>query len=115
MPRPSVVDDQLFATPRHVAASVGGKRRTPVQRAETADTSLFDLGFLGQLGAVPGWPGAEAYPPQPMKTQVRAVLDAYQANGGSYREVVLVDCGHSPHVEKQDEVVGLFVDFVEAL
>ncbi len=77
-----------------------------------ADTSLFDLGFLGQLGAVPGWPGAEVYPPQPMKTQVRVVLEAYKANGGSYREVVLADCGHSPHIEKQDEVVRLFVSFV---
>src|SRR5437588_5785845 len=62
-----------------------------------ADTSLFDLGFLGQLGLLPGWPGAEAYPPQPMKAQLHAVLEAYRANGGSYREVVLADCGHSPH------------------
>src|SRR6266699_4051534 len=57
-----------------------------------SDTSLFDFGFLGQLGAVPGWPGAEVYPPQPMVTQVRTVLNNYQANGGHYREVVLPDC-----------------------
>jgi pimeloyl-ACP methyl ester carboxylesterase len=79
-----------------------------------SDTSLFDLGFLGQLGVIPGWPGAEVYPPQPMKTQVRAVLDAYQANGGDYREVGLPDCGHSPHIEKLDEVVRIFLDFVNA-
>jgi pimeloyl-ACP methyl ester carboxylesterase len=77
-----------------------------------ADTSLFDLGFLGQIGAVPGWPGAEVYPPQPMKTQVRTVLDAYQANGGSYREVVLSDCGHSPHIEKQGPVCELVHSFL---
>ncbi len=53
------------------------------------DASLFDLGTLGQLGAVPGWPGAEIFPPQPMVSQMRAVLEAYQANGGSYREEVL--------------------------
>jgi pimeloyl-ACP methyl ester carboxylesterase len=64
-----------------------------------SDTSLFDFGFLGQLGAVPGWPGAEVYPPQPMVSQMRSVLDAYQANGGSYREVVFESCGHSPHIE----------------
>ncbi|MFO5197605.1 hypothetical protein RCL06_24735, partial [Salmonella enterica subsp. enterica serovar Typhimurium] len=29
------------------------------------DNSLFDMGTLGALGAVPGWPGAEIYPPQP--------------------------------------------------
>jgi pimeloyl-ACP methyl ester carboxylesterase len=78
-----------------------------------SDTSLFDLGFLGQLGLVPGWPGAEVYPPQPMKAQVRAVLNAYKANGGQYDEVVLPDCGHSPHVEKQEEVVRLFLHCID--
>ncbi|HWU89279.1 MAG TPA: alpha/beta fold hydrolase, partial [Kofleriaceae bacterium] len=64
-----------------------------------SDTSLFDLGFLGKLGAVPGWPGDEVYPPQPMIRQTRTVLDAYRAAGGSYREVVLPGVGHSPHIE----------------
>lgn len=76
-----------------------------------SDTSFFDLGFLGQLGAVPGWPGAEVYPPQPMVCQTRAVLDTYQANGGQYREVVLPDCGHSPHIEKQETVFELVHSF----
>ena len=78
-----------------------------------SDTSLFDFGFLGQIGAVPGWPGAETYPPQPMKTQIRAVLERYQANGGHYQEVVLSDCGHSPHIEKQEEVLRIFTAFVD--
>jgi pimeloyl-ACP methyl ester carboxylesterase len=78
-----------------------------------SDTSLFDLGFLGQLGAVPGWPGADIYPPQPMKTQVRTVLDQYRASGGEYREVALPDCGHTPHIEKQAEVVTLCMEFVD--
>src|SRR6516162_1609676 len=38
-----------------------------------SDSSLFDFGFLGQIGAVPGWPGVEIYPPQPMKAQLRTV------------------------------------------
>jgi pimeloyl-ACP methyl ester carboxylesterase len=76
-----------------------------------SDTSLLDFGFLGQLGAIPGWPGAEDYPPQPMKSQVRTVLEAYKANGGTYQEVMLADCGHSPHVEKQDEVLKLLFTF----
>ena len=79
-----------------------------------SDTSFFDFGFLGQIGAVPGWPGAEVYPPQPMKTQVRTVLEKYKANGGEYQEVQLADCGHSPHIEKQDEVMRLFTNFVDA-
>ncbi|QBD83703.1 alpha/beta hydrolase [Ktedonosporobacter rubrisoli] len=78
-----------------------------------SDTSMFDFGYLGQLGAVPGWPGAEIYPAQPMKAQIRYVLEAYKANGGAYSEVMLAECGHSPHIEKQDEVVGLFTAFVD--
>jgi pimeloyl-ACP methyl ester carboxylesterase len=77
-----------------------------------SDTSLLDFGFLGQLGAVPGWPGAEIYPPQPMKTQIRAVLEKYKANGGQYQEVVLSDCGHSPHIEKQESVCKLVHDHI---
>jgi pimeloyl-ACP methyl ester carboxylesterase len=79
-----------------------------------SDTSFFDFGFLGQIGAVPGWPGVEVYPPQPMKTQVRTVLERYNANGGEYQEVQLADCGHSPHVEKQAEVLQIFSSFVDA-
>jgi len=79
-----------------------------------SDTSLFDFGFLGQIGAVPGWPGAEVYPPQPMKSQVRTVLEKYKANGGRYQEEQLPGCGHSPHIEKQEEVLQLFMTFVDA-
>jgi pimeloyl-ACP methyl ester carboxylesterase len=68
-----------------------------------SDTSLFDLAFLGSVGAVPGWPGPRAFPPQPMVTQTRSVLDRYAATGGAYREVVLPGVGHSPHVERPQE------------
>jgi pimeloyl-ACP methyl ester carboxylesterase len=71
-----------------------------------SDTSFFDFGFLGQIGAVPGWPGADEYPPQPMVGQTRAVLDQYAANGGRYRELVLENCGHSPHIEQPEAVLA---------
>ena len=67
-----------------------------------SDASMFDLATLGQLGVIPGWPGEEACPPQPMVAQTRAVLDAYAAAGGRYREVTL-DAGHSPLIEKPEE------------
>lgn len=76
-----------------------------------SDTSLFDFGFLGQLGAVAGWPGTDVYPAQPMIAQIRQVLSAYQVNGGDSREVVLPDCGHSPHIEKQDDVLTLLLSW----
>jgi pimeloyl-ACP methyl ester carboxylesterase len=68
-----------------------------------SDASMFDLANLGALGAIPGWPGAETHPPQPMLAQTRAVLDGYAAAGGTYDEVVIADTGHSPHIEKPEE------------
>lgn len=79
-----------------------------------SDTSLFDLGFLGQLGAVPGWPGAEIYPPQPMKAQVRTVLKRYRANGGEVHEEIFQECGHSPHIEKPEQMIQVFTEFIAA-
>jgi pimeloyl-ACP methyl ester carboxylesterase len=70
--------------------------------AIVSDTSFFDLAYLGKLGVVPGWPGDEACPPQPMVGQTRAVLARY----GPYTEVVYAGCGHSPHVERPAEVAA---------
>ena len=68
-----------------------------------SDNSFLDFGTLGKLGYVPGYPGEEVFPSQPMVSQMRAVLDRYAANGGRYTEVVVADCGHSPHIEKPEE------------
>jgi pimeloyl-ACP methyl ester carboxylesterase len=78
-----------------------------------SDTSVFDLAFLGSVGAVPGWPGAESCPPQPMVTQTRAVLDRYAATGGAYREVVLPGVGHSPHVERPQEFAVALLEHLD--
>jgi len=77
-----------------------------------SDTSLFDFGFLGQLGAVPAWPGAEIYPPQPMVGQMRAVLETYRGHGGRYRKEVLAECGHSPHIEQPEAFRALVFAFL---
>ena len=77
-----------------------------------SDTSLFDFGFLGSLGAIPGWPGPEICPPQPMVAQMRALLDRYAAAGGTYREEVLPECGHSPHLERPEQFLGILRDFL---
>ncbi|RLT34282.1 MAG: alpha/beta hydrolase [Chloroflexi bacterium] len=77
-----------------------------------SDTSLFDFGFLGQIGAVPGWPGAEIFPPQPMLAQTRAVLDRYTANGGHYEEEVIENAGHAPFIEQPEAFLEAFVGFV---
>jgi pimeloyl-ACP methyl ester carboxylesterase len=70
------------------------------------DASFFDMNTLGAHGIVPGWPGAELAPSQPMVSQMRLVLEQYKTNGGSYKEVVFNDCGHSPHLERPVEFLA---------
>ena len=77
-----------------------------------SDASFLDFGTLGRMGYVPGWPGEEAFPSQPMVSQTRAVLDDYAAGGGSYREEVLRGCGHTPHVERPREFQNLLFQFI---
>jgi pimeloyl-ACP methyl ester carboxylesterase len=60
---------------------------------------MFDLATLGELGAIPGWPGADVLPPQPMVAQMRAVLAEYEARGGTVREVALEGVGHGIPLE----------------
>jgi pimeloyl-ACP methyl ester carboxylesterase len=73
-----------------------------------SDQSMFDFGTLGKLGYVPGWPGEEVMPPQPMVAQMRHVLDQYRAVGGAYREEVIADAAHSPHVEQPERFQAVF-------
>ncbi|WP_131103316.1 alpha/beta fold hydrolase [Ornithinimicrobium sufpigmenti] len=72
-----------------------------------SDTSMFDMAQLGKLGALPGYPGEEVCPTQPMVSQMRTVLEA----AGNVTEVVYEDTGHSPHLEQRQR----FVDDVRSL
>ena len=71
-----------------------------------SERSMFDLATLGELGAVPGWPGADVMPPQPMETQFRSVLERYAAHGGRWREVELDGVGHGIPLEVPDVVAA---------
>lgn len=73
------------------------------QDAIVSDTSMVDLGHLGALGYVPGWPGDDAFPAQPMIQQTRRVLDAY----GSSREHVMAGTGHFPYAQRPGEFASL--------
>ncbi|HZM83179.1 MAG TPA: alpha/beta hydrolase [Candidatus Limnocylindrales bacterium] len=73
-----------------------------------SDTSQFDLAYLGKLGIVPGWPGEDVYPPQPMVTQTRQVFTRYAEAGGVFEELFFTGTGHSPHIERP-------ADFARAL
>ncbi|MFW2382683.1 MAG: alpha/beta fold hydrolase [Acidimicrobiales bacterium] len=78
------------------------------QDLAVSDNAASDPGTWGPMGLVPGYPGADAYPSQPMLGQTRSVLDAYAAAGGTYKEVVIDDCGHVPFIEKPEEFDGVF-------
>jgi pimeloyl-ACP methyl ester carboxylesterase len=71
--------------------------------AIVGDASFFDLNQLGKAGIIPGWPGDDIAPAQPMIAQIRAVLGRYAAAGGSVTELELEDSGHSPHLERPAE------------
>jgi len=68
-----------------------------------SDHAASDPATFGEMGLIKNWPGPEVYPPQPMLGQTRTVLERYKAAGGSYREVVIEDCGHVVFIEKPNE------------
>ena len=43
-----------------------------------------------------------------MVSQNRAVFEQYAAAGGAYREQVIANTAHAPHIEKPDEFNALF-------
>lgn len=77
-----------------------------------SNASAWDMGVLGEAGLVPGWPGADVYPPQPMVDQIRAVLEAYEANGGEVVSEMIEGAAHGPHVDHRAEWTEMFVDFL---
>ncbi len=106
---PKYCDVSGFARvdPKPPVLWVRGSRDTIV-----SDASFLDFGTLGRMEFVPGWPGEGAFPSQPMVSQTRAVLEAYSAAGGSYREEVLQGCGHTPHVERPEPFRRLLLGLI---
>jgi pimeloyl-ACP methyl ester carboxylesterase len=77
-----------------------------------ADPAASDPANLGALGLIPGYPGPQAYPPQPMIAQTRAVLDRYAAAGGDYREEVIEGAAHVPFISHTDQYDRVFHAFL---
>jgi hypothetical protein len=76
---------------------------------------MFDLAYLGKLGAVPGWPGDDACPPQPMLAQIRTVLNRYHnSSGAPVREEVFEGVGHGPLIERSERVAELMQEAIGA-
>jgi pimeloyl-ACP methyl ester carboxylesterase len=115
---PGVFGPNNALSPKYVGDSVeriiGAAAKPPVLWVRGAndlivsDASLFEIGTLGRLGVIPGWPGEEVFPSQPMVGQTRRVLERYAEAGGSFRELVLDECGHTPYIEKPEEFNAAF-------
>ena len=78
-----------------------------------SDNSMFDFGALGKLGLVPGWPGDAVYPPQPMVSQTRDVLQKYAADSGSFEEHAIPNSGHGPNIDQAEKFNALLGEFLE--
>jgi pimeloyl-ACP methyl ester carboxylesterase len=77
-----------------------------------ADGSPLEFGTLGAAGTVPDWPGPDAFPPQPMITQIRELLDRYAAAGGRVRTELFEGSGHGPHIDARDRWLAVYRDFL---
>jgi pimeloyl-ACP methyl ester carboxylesterase len=77
-----------------------------------ADGSAWEMGTLGKMGVVPGWPGDEAFPPQPMVTQIRNVLESYRKAGGQVQMETFEGSGHGPLFDAAERWSELFFAFL---
>jgi pimeloyl-ACP methyl ester carboxylesterase len=80
-----------------------------------ADGSAWEMGTLGASAAVPGWPGEDAFPPQPMVAQIRAVLERYREAGGRVEMELFEGSGHFPAIDAEERFSRLFWDFLGSL
>jgi pimeloyl-ACP methyl ester carboxylesterase len=80
-----------------------------------ADGAAWEIGALGELGAVPGWPGADAFAPQPMVTQIRTVLEEYERRGGRVQMSMYEGSGHFPPIDAADRWSAEFFGFLESI
>jgi hypothetical protein len=79
-----------------------------------ADGSAWEMGTLGAAGYVPGWPGAEVYPPQPQVTQIRDVLQEYGRRGGRVQMEMMEGSGHGPVLDASERWNALFYAFLDS-
>ncbi len=121
--RPGVYGPMNAASPKYLA----GKADEFVQTSSkpdvmwirgshdevVSDQSVFDPGALGKIGLLPDYPGEEIFPPQPMVSQTRYVLEQYVSHGGRYQEIVMQDTGHSPFIEKPIEFKKHLTRFIQ--
>jgi pimeloyl-ACP methyl ester carboxylesterase len=80
-----------------------------------SDGSAWDIVTMAKKGLVPGWPGDEVFPPQPMVSQIRVVLERYQEAGGRVQMEMIEDSGHAPYIDAAERWSELFFGFLESV
>jgi pimeloyl-ACP methyl ester carboxylesterase len=75
-----------------------------------ADGSPWEVGTLGSLGVIPGWP--ETFTPQPMVTQIRSVLERYE---GRVEIEIFEESGHFPPIDARERWSATFFGFLESV
>ena len=78
-----------------------------------SNTAASDPGTWGPTGRLPGFPGPEAFPPQPMMDQITRMLESYTKRGGTYEEVAIEGAGHAPFLSHPDEFNRAFHALLE--
>jgi len=67
------------------------------------NSSPLDPAVLGASGIIPDYPGVDVFPPQPMLSQIRSVLERYRGKGGDYTAIFIDEAGHTPFIERRTE------------
>lgn len=80
-----------------------------------ADGSAWEMGTLGAGELIPGWPGADTYPPQLMVSQIRDVLETYELRGGRVEIEMFDGSGHGPHVDAAQAWSRSFFAFLDSV
>ena len=103
-----LVDRILAAEPKTDVLWIYG-----AQDLAVSNSAASDPGTWGPTGQVAGFPGTEAYPPQPMMKQIRRFLEDYTRRGGCYEEFAVAESGHVPFITHPDEFNRPFHAFLE--
>jgi pimeloyl-ACP methyl ester carboxylesterase len=78
-----------------------------------SNSAASDPGTWGPTGRLPGFPGTDEYPTQPMMDQIRTVLEDYVNRGGYFREISVEGSGHVPFLSHQGVFNKAFHAFLE--
>jgi pimeloyl-ACP methyl ester carboxylesterase len=82
------------------------------QDAVVGNASVWDVAVLGAAGLIPGWPGEQTCPSQPMSDQIRAVLETYRQAGGTVRTEWYEDAHHLPVFEERERFLAALTQFL---